>query len=65
MSGQTMAGREWALLIVLSILWGGSFFFAEVALRDLGPLTIVCGRVFFAALALLAYVVRPEQSLSH
>jgi len=56
MSGPTMATREWVLLIVLSILWGGSFFFAEVALRDLGPLSIVCGRVSLAALALLAFV---------
>jgi drug/metabolite transporter (DMT)-like permease len=56
MSGPTMASREWVLLIILSILWGGSFFFAEVALRDLGPLTIVCGRVSFAAIALLGYV---------
>ncbi|MBL6931378.1 MAG: DMT family transporter [Rhodospirillales bacterium] len=51
-----MAGREWLLLIILSILWGGSFFFAEIALRDLGPLTIVCGRVSLAAIALLAFV---------
>lgn len=40
-----MAAREWLLLVILSIIWGGSFFFAEVALRDLGPLTIVRGRV--------------------
>lgn len=51
-----MAGREWVLLIILSILWGGSFFFAEIALRDLEPLTIVFGRVSIAAVALLAFV---------
>lgn len=51
-----MAAREWLLLVVLSIVWGGSFFFAEIALRDLGPLTIVFGRVSLAALALLAFV---------
>lgn len=56
MSGPTMAAREWLLLVILSMLWGGSFFFAEVALRDLGPLTIVLGRVSLAALALIAYV---------
>lgn len=56
MSGPTMAAREWLLLIFLSIIWGGSFFFAEVALRDLGPFTIVSGRVFFAAIALLIFV---------
>lgn len=56
MSNPQMAGREWFLLVVLSVLWGGSFFFAEVALRELGPLTIVFGRVSFAALALLGFV---------
>jgi len=51
-----MAGREWFLLVVLSVLWGGSFFFAEIALRGLAPLTIVFGRVSIAAVALLAFV---------
>jgi len=51
-----MATREWLLLIVLSIIWGGSFFFAEIALRELEPLTIVFGRVSIAALALLVFV---------
>jgi len=27
-----MGSLEWILLIILSILWGGSFFFGEVAL---------------------------------
>lgn len=48
----TMGTTEWGLLAALSILWGGSFFFVEVALRDLPPLTIVALRVGLAALAL-------------
>jgi len=56
LSGPTMAGREWLLLIVLSILWGGSFFFAEVALRELDPFTIVFGRVSIAAVVLFSFV---------
>jgi drug/metabolite transporter (DMT)-like permease len=51
-----MARREWGLLLALWVLWGGSFFFVEVALRDLAPFTVVLGRVGFAALALLALV---------
>ena len=51
-----MKPREWALLIVLSILWGGSFFFAEVASVDLPPLALVLGRVGIAAAALLLMV---------
>lgn len=56
MKGPTMGLREWVLLVILSIIWGGPFFFAEIALRDLGPLSIVGGRVLLAALALLVYV---------
>jgi drug/metabolite transporter (DMT)-like permease len=46
-------GRDWALLGVLSVLWGGSFFFNGVALRELPPLTLVLLRVALAALILL------------
>jgi len=49
-----MGPREWVLLITLSILWGGSFFFAEVALEALPPLSVVFARVAIGALALLA-----------
>ncbi len=56
MSALQMTGRLWLLLIVLSVLWGGSFFFAEVALKELEPLTIVFGRVSLAALALIGFV---------
>jgi len=56
MPNATMTGRVWLLLIALSILWGGSFFFSEVALAELGPLTVVLGRVGFAALALIGLV---------
>jgi drug/metabolite transporter (DMT)-like permease len=47
-----MGPIEWCLLIVLSVLWGGSFFFSKLALADLPPLTVVLGRVALAALAL-------------
>jgi drug/metabolite transporter (DMT)-like permease len=48
---------EWALLIVLSILWGGSFFFSNVALAELPPFTLVLGRVSLAAIVLNVVVV--------
>lgn len=50
---RTMGALEWVLLVVLSVLWGGSFFFAEVALYELRPLTLVLGRVGFAAVVLI------------
>ena len=51
-----MGSVEWMLLALLSVLWGGSFFFTELALRELGPLTVVLGRVSFAAFALVLFV---------
>lgn len=52
-----MSWRVWIWLLSLSVLWGGSFFFAKVALAALGPFTVVFGRVALAALAL--NLVRP------
>ena len=44
-----MNRREWTLLTLLSILWGGSFYFVEVALADLPPFTVVWARVAIGA----------------
>ena len=41
------------LLVLLSVVWGGSFFFNGIALREFPTLTIVTARVGLAALALL------------
>ncbi len=49
-----MSGRNWVQLIILSVLWGGSFFFVEIALEGLPVLTIVWCRVALAALFLAA-----------
>ena len=43
---------DWCLLLFLSLLWGASFFYAAVALRELPPFTIVLLRVAIAALVL-------------
>ncbi|MCA1381122.1 DMT family transporter [Bradyrhizobium sp. BRP23] len=45
--------RDWSLLALLSILWGGSFFFNGAALRELPPLTLVFLRVALGAAMLL------------
>jgi len=38
-----MGAQEWAMLIALSVLWGGSFFFNDVAVKEWPSLTIVLG----------------------
>lgn len=53
---KSMSLFEWLLLIILSILWGGSFFFVGVAVKALPPLTIVALRVTLAAITLLTVV---------
>jgi drug/metabolite transporter (DMT)-like permease len=47
-----MGAVEWALLITLAVLWGGSFFFNEIALTGVKPFTLVLGRVLIAAAVL-------------
>src|SRR5712664_3833042 len=60
--------RDWSLLAVLSVLWGGSFFFNGFVLKQLPPLTVVFLRVAIAAIILLPllflYRIRLPKGLS-
>lgn len=53
---QQMKAGTWALLALLGLIWGGSFFFARVAVAHVPPATLVLLRVGLAALALHIYV---------
>lgn len=48
-----MSLQNWILLLVLSVVWGGSFYFVENALKYFTFEQIVFFRVFFAALFIL------------
>lgn len=52
MINQRMGARDWAMLLLLSFLWGGSFFFISVAVSELPPFTLVTMRVGLAAVTL-------------
>lgn len=52
MSQPRMGPIEWACLILLSILWGGTFLFAKIALVEVPPLTVVFSRLVMASIAL-------------
>jgi drug/metabolite transporter (DMT)-like permease len=56
-----MATQDWVALFALSLLWGGSFLFAKVAVAEIPPLTLVLLRVALAAgvLWLVIALVRP------
>ena len=49
---QNMSTKDWAMLLLLSLLWGGSFFFIGIAVTELPPFTIVTLRVGLAAITL-------------
>jgi len=54
---KSMTGTEWALLVLLATLWGGSYFYIGVAVQALPPLFIVAFRVTLGA-AILYLIVR-------
>ena len=54
---RSMTPAEWALLIVLALLWGGSYFYVAIAVKALPPLVVVTFRVVVGAF-LLYLVVR-------
>lgn len=53
----SMGLAEWLLLGMLSMLWGGSFFFIGVAVHEVTPFTLVFCRVGLAAVILLGVCV--------
>ncbi len=63
----SMNARSWVMLVILSVLWGGSFFLVGIAVKDLQPLTITTFRVGIAAVILWAIVfmlgLRPPKQL--
>lgn len=51
-----MSALDWAKLLLLGAIWGGSFFFARIAVAEMHPLTLVLFRVAIAAAALHVYL---------
>jgi drug/metabolite transporter (DMT)-like permease len=61
LTAPVMGVREWLLLLLLSVLWGGSFFFFKVLVAELPTLTIVFTRVLLAGVVLhLVMLARRE-----
>ncbi len=53
----TMTGLEWAMLLLLGLVWGGAFFFGRIAVAEMHPLALVFARVAIAAGALHIYLL--------
>jgi len=54
---------DWLIIIGLGVLWGGSFLFNAILLREIGPLTISLGRVGVAALGCWFYLFATKVAL--
>jgi drug/metabolite transporter (DMT)-like permease len=52
MTAPRMDGPAWAMLLFLSVLWGGSFLFTEVILAEVPVFTMVAARLVTAAATL-------------
>lgn len=51
-AGHSMGRLEWALLLLLSLFWGASFFFYKILADAMGPFTVVLGRMGIAAVVM-------------
>jgi drug/metabolite transporter (DMT)-like permease len=59
---QEIDAKSWLMLIVLSLLWGGSFLFIKIAAADIPIFTLVFLRVGLAALALHLFIIATGRS---
>ncbi|GAA4528860.1 DMT family transporter [Chelativorans composti] len=49
--------QNWSLILLLGAIWGGSFFFARIAVQEIPPLPLVMIRVALAAIALQVWLL--------
>ncbi len=52
-----MSLRYWLIIFALAAGWGASFFFNEILLRELGPLSVAMGRVGMGAIGCWLWVI--------
>lgn len=61
---RSMSAAVWTQLLLLGAIWGGSFFFARIAVAEIHPLMLVLLRVLIAALALHLYLAATGASFA-
>jgi drug/metabolite transporter (DMT)-like permease len=54
--------RDWIIILTLGVAWGTTFFFNDMLLRDLGPLSVSLARVSVAAVTGWAYLLATGRS---
>lgn len=58
-----MTTSLWGALILLSLIWGGSFLFGRIAVQEIPPLTLVFFRVALAAVAIWFFVLATRRKI--
>lgn len=53
-----MQRRDWTLLLTLAAIWGSSYLFIKIGVRELSPAMVVLTRVAFGAAVLLPLAAR-------
>ena len=51
------SAKDWLLITLLAIIWGGSFLFGRILMIEWPPFTVVFLRVFLAAVALWIFLI--------
>lgn len=59
-----MSPKNWAKFIAVGLIWGSTFLWIKIAIREVGPYTLVLYRTFISVLTLLYFAVRQRQRLS-
>lgn len=52
-----MTAKSWLKFIALSLIWGTSFYWIKIGLREVGPVTLVFFRAGFATLGLILFIL--------
>jgi len=58
-----MAPRYWFLIILIGAIWGCSFFFNAILIREISPLWVSAGRVTIGAIICWAYFLTTRRKL--
>ncbi|MBV8280989.1 MAG: DMT family transporter [Candidatus Eremiobacteraeota bacterium] len=58
-----MTARDWSILVLLSVIWGGSFFFYRILAEAIAPPVTVFVRLLLASFALLVVLRASGRSL--
>jgi drug/metabolite transporter (DMT)-like permease len=63
MTNRAMTAADWTILLVLSLIWGGSFLFVGLAVHEIAPLSLVLVRVALAAAMLWPLLLARRERL--